>query len=134
MIRRTDNCVESVASLELILAVTIETLNYLADAKDLESNFYTCVGICTQPVRLNDSKQNVLCLDECLFRLFMTSSPWDAWAKYSGNPLFPVPSQDYICAEQAYVATRNKWVGEYGKNRKELCAWLAAQLEEMYGL
>ncbi len=45
-----------------------------------------------------------------------------AWPKYTGDPSFPVPG-DY-----SYTA-RYKWVGAYGDLRRELVAYLIAELE-----
>jgi len=51
------------------------------------------------------------------------------WKKYSGNPLYPVPCSVGGDPKLRYVNTKDLWRGNYGKNRKELCLYLAKVLE-----
>ena len=50
------------------------------------------------------------------------------WPKFSRNTVFPVPFQKWV-AVYAYCCIP-LWEGEYGKNRKELCMFLANQLQD----
>lgn len=50
------------------------------------------------------------------------------WPKYSGNRIYPVPHPTKTPVK-AFIHTDNLWIGKYGALRKELCLWLADQLE-----
>lgn len=53
------------------------------------------------------------------------------WPEFSGDPEFPVPSADsQLNEEGAFLDSENLWSGKYGDNRKQLCLWLADQLEK----
>lgn len=48
------------------------------------------------------------------------------WPAGTGGDCHPVPHPD----QASYYSVENKWAAdEYGDNRRELCAWLAEQLE-----
>ena len=50
------------------------------------------------------------------------------WPKYSGDSFYPVP-YDSMEPVDAYLEIGNVWEGEYGASRKELLAFLIAQLQ-----
>ena len=51
------------------------------------------------------------------------------WPKYSGNNLYPI-SHSILSPTDAYNKLENLWDNnEYGNSRRELCLWLAKQLE-----
>jgi len=60
------------------------------------------------------------------------SKLWVYWPKYSGSKLYPVgiDSKKYY-PDYLFVNVENLWGDdEYGNNRRELCLWLAEQLEK----
>lgn len=50
------------------------------------------------------------------------------WPKFSGDIFYPVPFKEWV-ASDAYCNIP-LWEGEYGKSRKELCMFLANQLQD----
>lgn len=50
------------------------------------------------------------------------------WEKFSGDKTFPVPHPE-MTSENAYYHV-NLWTGEYGDNRRELCAFVAKRMRE----
>lgn len=54
------------------------------------------------------------------------------WPKHSGSLTYPV-RHSWLISETAYHDTNNLWDNdEYGNNRRELCIWLADELEKLY--
>lgn len=41
---------------------------------------------------------------------------------------YPVPGPDGRCAEEAYHGSKDKWSGDYGRERRMYCGWLARRL------
>jgi len=54
------------------------------------------------------------------------------WPLYSGRQAYPVPSEG-LDPKYAYVETKDFWIGEYGKLRKQLCTFIGnSLLKEIY--
>lgn len=55
------------------------------------------------------------------------------WEFYSGEAYYPVPAPKNmdVDALEAYEVSRNLYVGEYGKLRIKLCAYLIERIEEI---
>ena len=54
----------------------------------------------------------------------------ERWPKYSGSRVFPVPEPDKNPVS-SYSFTKNKWDNTpYGDNRRELCLFIADELEK----
>ena len=51
------------------------------------------------------------------------------WPEYSGDPDYPVPSQDEYDATSAYIEV-DLWEGEYGEARRRLAGFIADELEK----
>lgn len=62
--------------------------------------------------------------DEQLDALFRS------WPKFSGSVVYPVPGVDRMTPSEAFVLTRDVWVGEYGDLRWELLEHCIAELED----
>ena len=62
------------------------------------------------------------------------------WPKFTGNGAYPVPvpdwdyvEEDFADARRAYASEPNKWVGQYGKLRRELLDFVIGELvKELY--
>ena len=55
-----------------------------------------------------------------------------SWPKYSGNDSYPVPKYR-TDPSTAYIETKDKWKGAYGRDRRDLCRHIAKKLrEEVY--
>lgn len=53
------------------------------------------------------------------------------WELFSDDITYPVPSPNKkISSAEYYHRTKDVWIGRYGKLRKELCLFLADQLEK----
>jgi hypothetical protein len=50
------------------------------------------------------------------------------WPKYSGNYHYPVPAPTNESPMEAFYNTRYIWVNQYGKDRRELCTFVAKYL------
>lgn len=48
---------------------------------------------------------------------------WKDWEHYTGDAMYPVPG--------IYSLKPDKWIGEYGELRKDLCRHLAKKFKEM---
>jgi hypothetical protein len=60
---------------------------------------------------------------------------YQSWPHYSGNHTYPVPSPEEAWTPKAmYWATHNKWEGEYGDLRRDLCRHFADYLENQHDL
>jgi hypothetical protein len=83
------------------------------------SPFY---GLCWEMVQLDFSVE---------IREFILIQLAPEWPKFSGDILFPIPHYK-LPPIDAYVMTRNLWNPrtEYGRDRLELCGWLAKQLRK----
>jgi hypothetical protein len=54
----------------------------------------------------------------------------DTWPHYSGDYNFPVPSQSDLDAGSYYLRCDDKWEGNYGDLRRDLCRHFADYLEK----
>ena len=61
-------------------------------------------------------------------RAYVPTDLFRKWPKFSGNNAFPVPAPRWSFfrgdARSKYTRTNDKWVGRYGKLRRELLDWL----------
>ncbi len=51
------------------------------------------------------------------------------WKHYSGNPIYPVHTDNRRSPIDQYLDTNNIWIGEYGKRRKELLLFVINELK-----
>lgn len=57
-----------------------------------------------------------------------------SWEHYAGLTWFPVPSSHkHHDSASYYIRFKNKWDGEQGRFRRDLCAHIADQLEKENG-
>jgi len=111
-------------------AVTTEELHSaLKDVADIvkHNNQTREVGICTMlhgVLNPNPKKTGVIIASEDDLHILFAK-----WPKFSGRLNFPVPVPASHAANPGvyYLSTPNKWIGEYGKSRKELLNWLIEQ-------
>lgn len=58
---------------------------------------------------------------------------FESWPKYSGFPGYPVPGINETCVN-AYTYAIDKWAGEYGQLRRELCQHIIDYTTRYYNL
>lgn len=63
----------------------------------------------------------------------VVSMLFENWPEYTGNPRYPVPFGSYgVSPKDAYMTTKDLWVGIYGEKRRDLCTFLAKKIREVY--
>ena len=91
------------------------------------------LGICPHVVNyLNDSHYYHI---SCIGVVDFLGQYFESWPKFSGNPDYPVPHPSLPPREAFARCTEGKFNKdtEYGRNRRELLAFLIEQLEKELG-
>ena len=84
-------------------------------------------GICSNLKTFLDSRVNMLITRDILYKVYNLSCTWE---RYSGDDSYPVPDPEGGDPEDKYNITCNKWTGCYGDLRRELCLYLAEELQK----
>jgi len=104
-----------------------DTINYLKNLRLGSTPSEPKYGICSNLKTFLDSRVNKVITKNILCKVYNLSH---TWSKYSGDDTYPVPDPEGVDPEDKYDITHNKWTGCYGDLRRELCLYLAEELQK----
>lgn len=100
------------------------------DTKYLRNN---STGICHQIIEdYNITTHTGMAIEAFAYLTGESIDSWVAgWSEFSGNVIFPVPSNNEKLSPRDCYFNNPLWIGEYGASRKRLCLWFVKQLEKL---